>query len=268
MGKKKTTANTDAESAELGTGTEINRDDQKPVGVPRADIETSAAGKLASMHVTRKFKKAPKRKPKEVSQPNPEDIPVNNDYSFLETVSLTTDGAKYFARPILSKTELADIRKKMDDDVQLVKSIFEKLVTFFQNKVDQIGINKKEFELTIPIDYMTMKFITILSVNPAWIYIKCKVMSLEDIPDKIKLEIYEKILVANFELNAVFYSIDPDMSGVWVENDLPVPGLEMELFGIDFDAIVFGIKYFVDSIAKAIDGLEMKSTFDAASMYT
>lgn len=201
---------------------------------------------------------------------NEESIPENSDYSYFETVQLSIDKTKYYARPIASKEELADIKRKMDDDVKTVKEIMAQLEAYLRGKVDQIGINDKQFEITIPIEYMSLKFTTILAVHPQWIFIKCKLMDLEDVPEKARHELYEHILVANFELNAVFYSIDPDITGIWVENDIPVPGLDLSpnsSFDIKFNAIIFGIRFFVDSIALPLNQ-EMKSTFENSGMYT
>ena len=197
-----------------------------------------------------------------------EDLPVNMNYDFFETVEISDDKKeKYFERPVSSKEEIQEIKQKMEDDVNNVKKIMIQLEEYFQDKVDQIGINHREFEITIPIEYMNMKFVTILAFHPNWIFIKCKVLDLEDVPEKVKFELYEKILSANFELNAVFYSIDPELKGIWIENDLAIPGLNMESFDIKFNAIIFGIKFFVDNIALPLNQ-EVKSTFQASSMYT
>ncbi len=196
-----------------------------------------------------------------------EPVAENTDYSYLETVKITLDKQKYFERPIATKEELAEIRGKMEEDVKEVKQLMTRLEEYLRGRVDSISLNAKQFEILIPIDYMSLKFTTILSVHPQWVFIKCKLMDLEDIPDKVRHELFERILVANFELNAVFYSVDPEQSAIWVENDLAVTGLDMNAFEIEFNAIIFGIRYFVDSIALPLNQ-EMKSTFDATSLYT
>lgn len=189
------------------------------------------------------------------------------DYSFLENLKLSIDKKKYFERPIATEAELKEIRSKMDEDVRQVKQLMDRLEEYLRSRVDSISINKKQFEIMIPIEYMSLKFTTILSIHPQWVFIKCKVMDLEEIPDKIRHELYERLLVANFELNAVFFSVDPELTSVWVENDLAVTGLDMNAFEIKFNAIVFGIRYFVDSIALPLNQ-EMKSTFDSTGLYT
>ena len=194
-------------------------------------------------------------------------VPENSDYSYLENVKLTIDKQKYFERPIATKEELAEIRGKMEEDVKEVKELMTRLEGYLRSRVDSISINAKQFEIMIPIDYMSLKFTTILSIHPQWVFIKCKLMDLEEIPEKIRHELFQRVLVANFELNAVFYSVDPELTAIWVENDIPNLGLDINAFEIKFNAIVFGIRSFVDSIALPLNQ-EMKSTFDATSLYT
>ncbi len=194
-------------------------------------------------------------------------IPAESDYSYFEHVKLAIDKKKYFERPIATKKELDDIRGKMEEDVKAVKEIMTRLEGYIRTRVDTISINAKQFEILIPIEYMSLKFTTILSVHPQWVFVKCKVMDLEDVPDKVRHDLYERILVSNFELNAVFFSVDPDLAAVWVENDLSTAGLNLNAFEIEFNAIIFGIRYFVDSIALPLNQ-QMKSTFDATTLYT
>ena len=111
-------------------------------------------------------------------------MPENTDYSYLETVKLTLDKKKYFERPIATKEELAEIRGKMEEDVKEVKQLMSRLEEYLRSRVDSISINAKQFEIMIPIDYMSLKFTTILSIHPQWVFIKCKVMDIEEIPEK------------------------------------------------------------------------------------
>ena len=200
---------------------------------------------------------------------DPEDVPLSMDYSFLKSIELTLDVDEYFARPITSKEEITKLKDNMQKDAERVKLLMHKMEGYFKDKVEQIGINRKEFEITIPIEYLGMKFTTMLSMHPSWIFIKCKVFNLDDAIESARAELFKRVLVANFELNAVFYSVDPDERAIWVENDIAVPGLDLESFDIKFNAIIFGIKYFVDQIALPLDQ-HVKSTFSskASSMYT
>nr|MDO8118261.1 hypothetical protein [Candidatus Sigynarchaeota archaeon] len=215
-------------------------------------------------------KAVPEKKNDSLSENETDDIPVNKDYSYLKNITVSIDKEKYFERPISSKEEIDEIRNKMQEEVEKVKSLMTKLQDYFTGKVDQIAINNKLFEITIPVEYQGLQFITILSLHPAWIFIKCKLMDLEEMGEKVRTELFEKVLTANYELNAVFYSVDPDLQAVWVENDIAVPGLAIESFDINFNAIIFGIKFFIDNIAVPLNQ-QMKSTFKsspATSMYT
>ena len=177
------------------------------------------------------------------------------------------DDEKYFERNISSKEEIEEMKHRMEEDLDKVKELMTQLHEYFSEKVDQIGINNREYEITIPIEYEGLKFVTVLSLHPSWIFIKAKVMNLNEVPDKTKFKLFESILIANFELNAVFYSIDPEGSGIWIENDIPTKELRMENFDVNFNAIIFGIRFFVDNIALPLNQ-EVKSTFDASTMYT
>ena len=223
-------------------------DASPPVDETRVNVETGAAN---------------------IEELDLDDVPLNMDYSFFKTVKLSIDIDKYFARPVASKEELAHIKENMRRDSEKVKRLMTRLESFFKNKVEQIGINRKEFEIMIPIEYLAMKFTTMLSLHPSWVFIKCKLFNLDEVSEATRIELMKRLLVANFELNAVFYSIDPDEHAIWVENDIAVPGLNLEAFDIKFNAIVFGIKYFVDHIALPLDQ-QVKSTytFKASSMYT
>ncbi|MFX0102795.1 MAG: hypothetical protein ACFFCS_24720 [Candidatus Hodarchaeota archaeon] len=194
-------------------------------------------------------------------------LPENNDYSYLKQLDIEPDLDRYFERNISSKEEIEEMKKKMEEDLDKVKELMTQLHEYFSEKVDQIGINNREFEITIPIEYEGLKFVTVLSLHPAWIFIKAKVMNLSEVSDKTKFKLYESILIANFELNAVFYSIDPEGSGIWIENDIPTKELSIENFDVNFNAIIFGIRFFVDNIALPLNQ-EVKGTFDASSMYT
>lgn len=195
-----------------------------------------------------------------------ENIPDNLDYSWIKNVEISVEESQYFERDVASTEEIRLMKQKLAEDVEKVKKILDQLEDYFKKTVEQLSINRREFEITIPISYGTMQFVTILSVTPTWIFIKCKVMGLEEVTEKIKLKLFESILMSNFELNAVFYSVDPDKTGIWIENDIPT-SLSMEGFDLNFNAIVFGIKYFVDNIAQPLNQ-EIKSTFDQDHLYT
>ncbi|MHA1683563.1 MAG: hypothetical protein ACTSUE_21675 [Promethearchaeota archaeon] len=198
---------------------------------------------------------------------NLENLPENTDYSYLNSLEISVDEKAYFERDISSTDEIVEMKEKLSADVEKVKETMKTLEDYFRDTVDQIGINRKEYELTVPMEYAEMKFVTILSISPTWIFIKCKILNMDDVPEKIKLKLYELILTSNFELNAVFYSLDPDLSSVWIENDLPAAQLGMENFDLNFNAIIFGIKYFVDNIAPKLDQ-KVRGTYDSDTLYT
>ncbi|MHA1793639.1 MAG: hypothetical protein ACTSVI_13420 [Promethearchaeota archaeon] len=193
--------------------------------------------------------------------------PKKMDYSYLSNIEISIDKDKYFEINVSSAEEIEKIQEKLQSEVDNLKSLMKKLEQYFNERVEQLNINNKEFEITIPLEYASMKFVTILSLTPLWIFIKCKVLSLDDINEKTRYKLYEAILTSNFELNAVFYSVDPEISGVWIENDIPTTNLNMDNFDISFKAIIFGIRYFIDNIATSLNQ-EVKSTFNNSYLYT
>ncbi|MHA1717482.1 MAG: hypothetical protein ACTSXP_17715 [Promethearchaeota archaeon] len=196
-----------------------------------------------------------------------EPLPESTDYSLLDEFTISSDASEYFAREISSSEEIEEVKRKVRDIKEKRREILLRLEKFFSERVEQMGINHKEFEITIPLEYNKLKFVTILNIQPDWILIKCKVMNLKKIKENLKYLLYEKVLMANFELNAVFYSVDPDGIGIWIENDITTKNLGLESFDVNFNAIIYGIQYFVDKIAKPLNQ-DVSSTFNANTLYT
>lgn len=195
------------------------------------------------------------------------DLPINNDYSYFQEVETGLDKKDYFEREISTKEEIEELNRQMEEDDAKIRELMAHLKEYFSERVDQMGINNREFEITIPLEFGGMRFVTILSLSSAWIFIKCKIMSLDKIAEKVRTMLFERALVANFELNAVFYSVDPKMASIWIENDIPTAELSMESFDIKFNAILFGIKYFLEKIADPLDQ-HLVSTFEPDHLYT
>ncbi|MHA1731198.1 MAG: hypothetical protein ACTSU5_04610 [Promethearchaeota archaeon] len=100
-----------------------------------------------------------------------------------------------------------------------------------------------------------------------WIKVKLLLLRSDEVPKAIKLDLYERLLVANFELSEVTYSLDLD-GDVFVETDMPV-GTTYENFESEYGSVEFGAKYFIDEILPAMtEKLAVKSTFDSShSLY-
>mgnify|MGYP003731636453 CR=1 FL=1 len=83
-------------------------------------------------------------------------------------------------------------------------------------------------------------------VSKEWINIKALVALLKDIPKTAREDLFYNCLVANFNLHEVTYSADAN--GIWVEADMPVDTTESN-FKVEFQSVVFGMKYFIEQIA-------------------
>ena len=67
---------------------------------------------------------------------------------------------------------------------------------------------------------------------------------------------------ANFILNDVTYSLDPEGKSIWAEADIP-PDLDFEHFKQKYLSIVFAIDFFIKHITDKIQGAgEIQSTYE------
>ncbi|MEX2720194.1 MAG: hypothetical protein Q6362_002095 [Candidatus Wukongarchaeota archaeon] len=89
-------------------------------------------------------------------------------------------------------------------------------------------------------------------VTEKWINAKALIAYVADMPRSEVKKVYRLCLNANFELNEVTYSTDPDQGNVWVEVDMPC-GSSFENFKVEFGSIPFGIHHFVTEIVPKID---------------
>jgi hypothetical protein len=89
-------------------------------------------------------------------------------------------------------------------------------------------------------------------VTEKWINAKALIAYVADIPRTEREKVYRFCLNANFELNEVTYSTDPDQGNIWVEVDMPCE-TTFDNFKIEFGSIPFAIHHFVTEIAPKID---------------
>ncbi|MFX0103541.1 MAG: hypothetical protein ACFFCS_28525 [Candidatus Hodarchaeota archaeon] len=91
-----------------------------------------------------------------------------------------------------------------------------------------------------------------------WIQVKLLLLSGKEIPDNLRIVLYEKLLLANFELNEVTYSLSQGKD-VYVEADMPVDST-LENFKSEYGSIEFGVDYFLHNI---IPGLKSAAKIPA-----
>ena len=158
--------------------------------------------------------------------------------------------------------------KKKKKNLEKVKKFLKKL------NYKEIIENQARFYIDMPmnLDFKDgkippIKLLVRTIVNENWILAKCLIMYKNVIPKDPALycKLCEELLKANFLLNEVTYSIDPEEGNIYVETDMPA-NTEFENFKSEFNSIMFGILEFFNNILPKV-GQEIKkeSTYTAAS---
>lgn len=98
-----------------------------------------------------------------------------------------------------------------------------------------------------------------------WLNIKLMLMRAEEVPDRLSRILYQKLLVANFELNEVTFSLSPS-GDVFVEADMPIESNYVN-FESEYGSIEFGVEYFLTEVIPDLNEVNVKNTFDI-DLYT
>ena len=107
--------------------------------------------------------------------------------------------------------------------------------------------------------YEGRQFLVQTSVKNDWINIKGLVCLGSKIPPEKREAVYQALLVANFRLNEVCFSIDPKHGNIFVESDQHVETATFEDFRMEFQSLPAGFAYFVKEIAPQL-GIELPDT--------
>ena len=84
-------------------------------------------------------------------------------------------------------------------------------------------------------------------------------------PDRLRLQLYQKLLEANFALNEVTFSLSPG-GDVFVEADMPIDTDYLN-FESEYGSIEFGVEYFLTEIMPDLNEMNVKNTYNPA-LYT
>ena len=90
-----------------------------------------------------------------------------------------------------------------------------------------------------------------LIASDQWINAKALVAFVEGIPKSELRKLYRNVLAANWALNEVTFSADPEQGNIWCETDMP-SDTTFENFEVEFSSIPFGIKHFITEIAPTV----------------
>ncbi|NHJ86407.1 MAG: hypothetical protein FK734_13165 [Asgard group archaeon] len=122
--------------------------------------------------------------------------------------------------------------------------------------LDELNLNyfvsQSGSEIMLPYKIDERTFNVRIVVAPEWMQLFCQIMTAGEIPEELVGVIHANLLLANFNLNEVTYSIDPE-GNVYSENDLPVDS-DLVTFKSELGAVVFGFQYFYEQLAPKIGG--------------
>ncbi|MCF2138123.1 MAG: hypothetical protein K9W43_12905 [Candidatus Thorarchaeota archaeon] len=139
-------------------------------------------------------------------------------------------------------------------------------------EIEQIHSWLKLMQLPFTYDENTLTFkteyniegknvpISIIPHKPDWIKVKVQVMALDKVPEEKKLDILKALLIQNYMLDDVTFSMDESCI-IYSENDIPRSS-NLENFHSELTAVVLGTLTFVKNIAPkfGIDEADMLLT--------
>ena len=136
--------------------------------------------------------------------------------------------------------------------------IIEKVAKWLEQM--NLKIIRVEDESRIIVNYNISDYVFQVQLlsSERWINAKALVANTHDLSDTELLQLYRSVLVANWELNEVTFSVDPDNGNIWCETDMPVD-TSFENFEVEITSIPFGIKHFLDKIAPTLS-FEVRDT--------
>jgi hypothetical protein len=137
-------------------------------------------------------------------------------------------------------------RKKLHKNLDHVKEFLEKI------GIGEINVDKSKLIISVPFEYEANDYTSYFIISHKWTLIKCSILALDSLdPSKVPSVLFE-ILKANFILNNVVFSMDPEGKSLWLEADIPIEA-DIERFQQSYFSIVFGIDYFLKSIVTRLN---------------
>ncbi|MBN1330794.1 MAG: YbjN domain-containing protein [Candidatus Heimdallarchaeota archaeon] len=122
--------------------------------------------------------------------------------------------------------------------------------------LDELNLNyfvsQSGSEIMLPYKIDERTFNVRIVVAPEWMQLFCQIIMANEIPEDLVSVVHANLLLANFNLNEVTFSIDPE-GNVYSENDLPIDA-DIVTFKSELGAVVFGYQYFYEQLAPQIGG--------------
>ena len=122
--------------------------------------------------------------------------------------------------------------------------------------LDELNLNyfvsQSGSEIMLPYKIDERTFNVRIVVAAEWMQLFCQVLQANEVPQELVSAIHANLLLANFNLNEVTFSIDPE-GNIYSENDIPVDAdLSTSTFHIKTGEI--GYQYFFEQLAPKIGG--------------
>jgi len=111
--------------------------------------------------------------------------------------------------------------------------------------------DKERSMLTLLFLISEKTFLVRVIVGERWIHILALVALIKGLSSTEQKNLYRACLTANFMMPEVTFSADRE-GDIYVEADMPTNTSE-DNFKIEFQSVIFGIKYFMDKIAPKIN---------------
>ncbi len=171
-----------------------------------------------------------------------------------------------------------DMRDKIMDWLERFGIKRDVMITFSEEEIAKAPEDLQDFyrqQVVVPYRVTDatgndLKLESRLVVAGDWL--KVKVLLLEDaeIPERLRLRLYEELLLANFDLNEVTFSLSPE-GDVFVEADMPLDST-YENFESEYGAVEYGIDYFLKEICMSLQecmDIVLKNTYNpkGSSLY-
>ena len=159
-----------------------------------------------------------------------------------------------------------EYNKLTDEEERIkIKSNMAKAHAFLKAMgIEDLEIDSRKNIIIVPFEYEDLQFLSHIIIGGDWYIVKASILELESIPKQLAAQIFFELLKANFILNDVTYSIDPEAKSIWTEADIP-SDLDYEHFKLQYLSIVFAIDFFIKNIAKQlVPSNKIQSTYRPA----
>jgi hypothetical protein len=124
----------------------------------------------------------------------------------------------------------------------------EKIRNYLEKEGHTFLVRDEYFIIPWKIEDLKFHITVNIRSNTKWIVVDALICSFDEIPEGIEKDLYQRLLLANHNLPEINYQIDEE-GNILCSVDMDREIINYENFFSEFDAIPFGIKYFLEQIA-------------------